>query len=130
MQIFRAVAGSARNPCPMHWPAPVASLDRLHTPAAQGTTALPSASVATGGVHTSKINMQETPVQHYRGYAVHPSAHRLPDGSFSANLLLARSDSTRSDTQYRFYSLDYFAKEVEAIHYSRQWARGWIDTKG
>lgn len=74
--------------------------------------------------------MQETSVQHYRGYAVHPSAHRLPDGYFSANLLLARSSAAVADMQYRFYSLDYFSKEGDAIDFSREWAQQWIDCNG
>jgi hypothetical protein len=74
--------------------------------------------------------MQKTPVQHYRGYAVRPSAHRLPDGYFSANLLLTRSNAVVPDSQYRFYSLDYFSKETDAIDYSREWAQRWIDCNG
>jgi hypothetical protein len=81
----------------------------------------------------SKIQLQmqqENSTRHYRGYAVHPSAHRLPDGYFSANLLLERSSDVHSDHQYRFYSLDYFSQEVDAIAYSRRWAQRWIDCNG
>jgi len=74
--------------------------------------------------------MRETTIQHYRGYAVRPSAHRLPDGYFSANLLLERSSAIVSDSQYRFYSLDYFSKEIDALDFSRQWAQDWIDNNG
>ena len=35
--------------------------------------------------------MQNKHIHHYNGYAVQPSAHRLPDGSFSSNLLLERA---------------------------------------
>ncbi|MDR5741346.1 MULTISPECIES: hypothetical protein [unclassified Caballeronia] len=68
--------------------------------------------------------------QHYRGYAVHPFAHRLGDNSFSANVLLERAEQNPGDTDYQFYSLDYFPKEADAIAYSSQWAREWIDTRG
>ncbi|WP_084675791.1 hypothetical protein [Caballeronia insecticola] len=68
--------------------------------------------------------------QSYRGYAVHPSAHRLCDESFSANLLIKRADGHSSDSQYRFFSLGYFPQEAQAIAYSRRWARDWIDTRG
>ncbi|WP_248323600.1 hypothetical protein [Caballeronia sp. Sq4a] len=68
--------------------------------------------------------------QHYRGYAVHASAHPLRDKTFSADLLLERDSASEHDAQYRFYSLDYFANEADAVEYSRQWAREWIDTRG
>jgi hypothetical protein len=71
-----------------------------------------------------------TRLNHYRGYAVHASAHRLCDKTFSANVVLERSNTDRTDAQYRFYSLDYFSKESDAVEYSRQWARDWIDTRG
>ncbi|SAK84397.1 transcriptional regulator [Caballeronia temeraria] len=67
---------------------------------------------------------------HYRGYAVHPTAHRLRDKSFSANVLLERSNGEQTDTQYRFYSLDYFSKESDALDFSKRWAREWIDARG
>jgi hypothetical protein len=67
---------------------------------------------------------------HYHGYAVHPSAHRLSDGSFSSDLLLERLQPGSADTQYRFYSLDYFSSEREAIQHSSRWARDWVDTRG
>jgi hypothetical protein len=60
------------------------------------------------------------PHHHYRGYAVHPSAHRLPDGTFSSNLLLERLRPSSTDPQYRFFSLDYFASEREAIRHSSE----------
>jgi hypothetical protein len=74
--------------------------------------------------------MHSPPSQQYRGYAVRPSAHRLPDGHFSSNLLLERPDARVVGTTYRFYSLDYFHSEEEAIHYSNHWARNWIDARG
>ncbi|WP_074169426.1 hypothetical protein [Caballeronia hypogeia] len=67
---------------------------------------------------------------HYRGYAVHPSAHRLPDGSFSSDLLLERLRPGSADAQYRFFSLDYFASEHEAIRHSSRWAQSWVDNCG
>jgi hypothetical protein len=74
--------------------------------------------------------MQSSPIQHYRGYAVQPSAHRLPDGYFSSNLLLERPTDHAAGSLYRFYSLDYFASEDNAIHYANRWARHWIDSRG
>ncbi|MFM0323190.1 hypothetical protein [Caballeronia glebae] len=71
-----------------------------------------------------------TSLNQYRGYTVQASAHRLRDKTFSANLLLERSSDPMTDAQYRFYALDYFSKESEAIEYSRRWAREWIDTRG
>jgi len=67
---------------------------------------------------------------HYRGYAVHPSAHRLPDGSFSSDLLLQRLRPGSSNTQYHFFSLGYFASEHEAMGHSSRWARNWVDNCG
>ncbi|KND54922.1 hypothetical protein BPUN_3664 [Candidatus Paraburkholderia kirkii] len=67
---------------------------------------------------------------HYRGYAVLASAHRMRDKAFSANLLLWRSDRELADSEYRFYALDYFSNEADAVAHSRRWARDWIDTRG
>ena len=88
--------------------------------------------VRTAGAHSHiiKIQMQKKHIHHYNGYAVKPSAHRLPDGSFSSNLLLERADSARSESLYQFYSLDYFADEEEALEHSARWAHEWVDTRG
>ncbi|SAK68889.1 hypothetical protein [Caballeronia ptereochthonis] len=72
----------------------------------------------------------QRPTHHYRGYAVHPSAHRLPDGSFSSDLLLERAQPDSTTVQYRFYSLDYFVSEHEAVQHSSRWARDWVETRG
>ena len=69
-------------------------------------------------------------VQHYNGYAVQPSAHRLPDGSFSSNLQLQRSGSFRAEGRYQFYSLDYFPSEEQALQHSTRRAQNWVDTRG
>ncbi|MCA8274138.1 hypothetical protein LGN17_16730 [Burkholderia sp. AU30280] len=74
--------------------------------------------------------MQNIRIQQYNGYAVQSSAHRLPDGSFSSNLLLERADSTRAEGRYQFYSLDYFTSEEQALQHSARWARNWVDTRG
>ncbi|AOJ04931.1 hypothetical protein WS70_24605 [Burkholderia mayonis] len=66
----------------------------------------------------------------YRGYAVQSFAHRLSDGYFSSNLLLEKSPAHAEEALYRFYGLDYFSTEEEAVHYSSCWARNWIDTCG
>jgi hypothetical protein len=77
-----------------------------------------------------KIKMHDKQIQQYNGYAVQPSAHRLPDGSFSSNLLLERTNSGRSEGRYQFYSLDYFKSEEQALQHSQSWARHWVDTRG
>ncbi|HEX7909361.1 MAG TPA: hypothetical protein VF534_14950 [Paraburkholderia sp.] len=74
--------------------------------------------------------MQNKPVHYYNGYAVKPSAHRLPDGTFSSNLLLERANSARTEGHYQFYSLDYFTNEEQALQHSAHWARDWVDTRG
>ncbi|SMG14112.1 hypothetical protein [Paraburkholderia susongensis] len=74
--------------------------------------------------------MQISTTRQYRGYAVRPSAHTLPDGCFSSNVTLARSDVRSGPALYEFYSLGYFSSEEDALGYSDQWARGWIDTRG
>jgi hypothetical protein len=81
----------------------------------------------TARAYSNKIKMQ---IQQYNGYAVQSSAHRLPDGSFSSNLLLERIDSARAEGRYWFYSLDYFKSEEQALQHSTQWARNWVDTRG
>ncbi|KWH37876.1 hypothetical protein [Burkholderia stagnalis] len=74
--------------------------------------------------------MQNKQIHQYNGYAVQPSAHRLPDGSYSSNLLLERTGSTCAEGLYRFYSLDYFTSEEQALQHSSRWARNWVDTRG
>jgi hypothetical protein len=54
----------------------------------------------------------------------------LPDGSFSSNLLLELIDGERAEGRYRFYSLDYFKSEEQALQHSTQWARNWVDMRG
>lgn len=72
--------------------------------------------IRTARAHSNiiKIKMHNKQTHQYNGYAVQPSAHRLPDGSFSSNLLLERAGSARSEGRYQFYSLDYFASEEQA----------------
>jgi hypothetical protein len=86
----------------------------------------------TAGAHSNfiKIKMQNHHIHHYNGYAVRPSAHRLPDGSFSSNLLLERDGGARSEARYQFYSLDYFMSEEQALEHSASWAHEWVDTRG
>ncbi|VWC54185.1 transcriptional regulator [Burkholderia contaminans] len=88
--------------------------------------------VRTARAHSNiiKIKMHNKQIHQYNGYAVQPSAHRLPDGSFSSNLLLERAGSARSEGRYQFYSLDYFASEEQALQHSARWARNWVDTRG
>ena len=74
--------------------------------------------------------MQTSLTRQYRGYAVRPSAHCLPDGSFSSNLTLKRSDAHAGPMLYEFYSLAYFDSAEDALGHSDQWARDWIDTRG
>jgi hypothetical protein len=80
--------------------------------------------------HIIKIKMQNVHIQQYNGYAVQPSAHRLPDGHFSSNVLLERIDSARAEGRYSFYSLDYFKSEEQALQHSTHWARNWVDSRG
>jgi hypothetical protein len=74
--------------------------------------------------------MQISVTRQYRGYAVHPSAHCLPDGCFSSNVTLTRPNTRSGATHYEFYSLEYFSSEEDALGYSDRWARHWIDTRG
>lgn len=74
--------------------------------------------------------METSLITHYRGYAIAPSVHRLPDGCFSSNLTLRRSDIRSDSTSYDFYTLDYFRTEEAALRYSDGWAREWIDSRG
>ncbi|TAM51909.1 MAG: hypothetical protein EPN57_16005 [Paraburkholderia sp.] len=67
---------------------------------------------------------------HYRGYAISPSAHRLADGSFSSNLVLRAADADDEASTYEFYSLEYFGSKKAALRYSSRWAREWIDNRG
>jgi hypothetical protein len=81
-------------------------------------------------VRLFKNKMQDKHIHHYHGYAVQPSAHRLPDGSFSSNLLLERAGKVPAESCYQFYSLDYFHNEEQALQHSCRWARNWIDSRG
>ncbi|WP_309820877.1 hypothetical protein [Caballeronia sp. LZ034LL] len=44
--------------------------------------------------------------------------------------MLERPETDSDESTYRFFSLDYFTQESDAIEYSRRWARDWIDTRG
>lgn len=67
----------------------------------------------------------------YNGYLVSPSAYRLPDGWFAANLLLVRSDAAEAESAaYTFHALDYFDNEVQALGHASTWARDWINNRG
>lgn len=67
----------------------------------------------------------------YNGYSVSPSANRLADGWFAANLLLVRGESPDpATTRYKFDALDYFESETQAIGHAATWARDWVDSRG
>jgi hypothetical protein len=74
--------------------------------------------------------MQHKQTQQYNGYTIQPSTHRLPDGSFSSNLLLERIDGPCAERRFSFYSLDYFESESEALQHSTDWGFNWVDTRG
>jgi hypothetical protein len=75
-----------------------------------------------------QINIQ---IHQYNGYSVSPSAHRLPDGWFVANLLLVRADARRAEPiSYQFHALDYFDSETQAVRHATTWARDWVDSRG
>jgi hypothetical protein len=80
--------------------------------------------------HSNIIKNKNEHIRHCNGYAVQHSAPRLPDGSFSSNLLLERTDSTHDDRRYRFHSPDYFMNEEQALQHSTRCARNWVDTRG
>lgn len=105
----------------------VVEISPLH---AENAARVPAVSRSRARLHKPKNIMQKTLFQDYRGYSVRPSAHRLPDGYFSADLLLERSSALAEKMQYRFYSLGYFDKEIEATNFSREWAEDWINSKG
>jgi hypothetical protein len=69
-------------------------------------------------------------IKNYRGYAITPSVHRLPDGCFSSNLTLRRSDVRTPASSYDFYCLAYFENEEAALRYAGDWGREWVDTRG
>ncbi len=70
-------------------------------------------------------------IHQYNGYSVSPSAHRLPDGWFAANLLLMRGDARSAEpVSYQFDALDYFDSETRALGHATEWARGWVDSRG
>jgi hypothetical protein len=74
--------------------------------------------------------MQNSNIHNYNGYKVLPSTHRLPDGSFSSDLLLERRDGTGEATRYQFHVLDCFDDEHDAIVHSCRWAHAWVDCRG
>ncbi|MEA3117291.1 MAG: hypothetical protein QOI13_561 [Paraburkholderia sp.] len=70
-------------------------------------------------------------IYQYNGYSVSPSAHRLPDGWFAANLLLQKSDARNGESaSYKFHALDYFDSETQAVGHATMWGRGWVDSRG
>lgn len=64
-------------------------------------------------------------IHQYNGYSVFPSAHRLPDGWFAANLLLTRCGARSAEpVSCKFDALDYFDSETQAVGRAVTWARG------
>ncbi|CAG9230955.1 MULTISPECIES: transcriptional regulator [Paraburkholderia] len=63
----------------------------------------------------------------YKGYEVAPSAQRLPNGLYAANLTIGTLPSTRPHAHRSFDALDYFFEERHALAYACRWARMWID---
>jgi hypothetical protein len=76
-------------------------------------------------MHTNTLDQQ------YNGYAIIPSAYRLPDGWFAANLVLLPLDALAAKAaQYKFDALDYFESEIVALKHAVAWAREWVDDRG
>ncbi len=69
-------------------------------------------------------------LHYYNGYSVSPSAHRLPDGWFAANLLLTRDAVDVDSISYTFDALDHFDSEMQAVGHATSWAREWVDSRG
>jgi hypothetical protein len=83
------------------------------------------------GVARLSLMQNNKHLHHYNGYSVSPSAHRLPDGWFAANLLLVRADALEADpVSYKFHALDYFDNETQALGHATTWARDWVDSRG
>jgi hypothetical protein len=59
----------------------------------------------------------------YKGYEVAPTAQRLPNGLYAANLTIG----TQTGRARVFDALDYFFDEEHALAYAFRWARVWID---
>jgi hypothetical protein len=74
--------------------------------------------------------MQNSNTHNYNGYTIQPSTHRLPDGSFSSNLLLERDGCAGENSRYQFHVLASFDDETEALGHSCVWAREWVDCRG
>lgn len=73
----------------------------------------------------------EIHTQQYHGYAIVPSAYRLPDGWFSSNILLSRGNPRETTPmKYRFDALAYFESEHLAIEHALAWGHDWIDDRG
>jgi len=83
------------------------------------------------GVARLSLMQNNKHIHQYNGYSVSPSAHRLPDGWFAANLLLTRGDARSAGlASYKFDALDYFDSETQAVGHATAWARGWVDSRG
>ncbi|MFC4703439.1 transcriptional regulator [Paraburkholderia caffeinitolerans] len=88
----------------------------------------------------------------YKGYEVAPSAQRLPNGLYAANLTIGPLAATQTSSQaatasgastatparttdtlrcvlVSFDALDYFFDERHALAYACRWARMWIDER-
>src|ERR1700733_4342867 len=66
------------------------------------------------GVARLPLMQNNKHLHHYNGYSVSPSAHRLPDGWFAANLLLVRGGALCDEpVSYKFHALDYFDNETQ-----------------
>ncbi|QGZ59964.1 hypothetical protein FAZ97_34105 [Paraburkholderia acidiphila] len=63
--------------------------------------------------------MQNPVARDYRGYAVRPSAHRLPDGYFSSNLSLTRPRSAISSPKGKPWAFQIIGDATGSIPATR-----------
>jgi|GEM_PF-352344 len=104
--------------------------------------------------HKSRTHQQDAEAMNapirYKGYEVAPSAQRLPNGLYAANLTIGTLPSAQAPSQaatasgapsdtpdarrsaprralVSFDALDYFFDERHALAYACRWARMWID---
>jgi hypothetical protein len=64
----------------------------------------------------------------YKGYEMTPSAPRLGNGLFAADLVLESHRGPYTDVE-RFEALDYFFEAEQAVAYALRWGKLWIDAR-
>jgi hypothetical protein len=74
--------------------------------------------------------MPSNPKASYKGYLFDCEPMPLTDGRFGAQIIISKDGVWEPVTSKRFPALENFPTEDEAIEFSKQWGKQWVDDQG